>query len=140
MKLTVLCDNYTIIDRYLLGEPALSFYLEDNGRINAAGTREYLYGIADMVAVQLNIDDYIGSVVEKSRLRKINMAFTRFAQLSAHRFLLRFIVVFTAQHSLFILAHSFSLVKHFFLLFFEKFEVLNRKSCVFSASLEAACT
>lgn len=29
MKLTVLCDNYTIIDRYLLGEPALSFYLED---------------------------------------------------------------------------------------------------------------
>ena len=31
MKLTVLCDNYTIIDRYLLGEPALSFYLEDEG-------------------------------------------------------------------------------------------------------------
>lgn len=30
MKLTVLCDNYTIIDRYLLGEPALSFYLEDS--------------------------------------------------------------------------------------------------------------
>ncbi len=29
MKLTVLCDNYTVIDRYLLGEPALSFYLED---------------------------------------------------------------------------------------------------------------
>ena len=66
------------IDRYTIAD-----YLEDNGRINAAGTREYLYGIADMVAVQLNIDDYIGSVVEKSRLRKINMAFTRFAQLSA---------------------------------------------------------
>lgn len=32
MKLTVLCDNYTIIDRYLLGEPALSFYLEDGGQ------------------------------------------------------------------------------------------------------------
>ena len=32
MKLTVLCDNYTIIDRYLLGEPALSFYVEDNGQ------------------------------------------------------------------------------------------------------------
>ncbi len=29
MKLTVLCDNYTIIDRYLLGEPALSFHLKD---------------------------------------------------------------------------------------------------------------
>ena len=32
MKLTVLCDNYTIIDRYLLGEPALSFYLEDENQ------------------------------------------------------------------------------------------------------------
>lgn len=31
MKLTVLTDNNTIIDRYLLGEPALSFYLEDDG-------------------------------------------------------------------------------------------------------------
>lgn len=29
MNLTVLTDNNTIIDRYLLGEPALSFYLED---------------------------------------------------------------------------------------------------------------
>ena len=29
MKLTVLVDNYTYIDMYYLGEPALSFYLED---------------------------------------------------------------------------------------------------------------
>ncbi len=29
MKLTVLSDNYTYIDRYYLGEPALSFYIED---------------------------------------------------------------------------------------------------------------
>lgn len=29
MKLTVLVDNNTIIDRYHLGEPALSFYIED---------------------------------------------------------------------------------------------------------------
>jgi 7,8-dihydropterin-6-yl-methyl-4-(beta-D-ribofuranosyl)aminobenzene 5'-phosphate synthase len=29
MKLTVLVDNNTFIDEYLLGEPALSFYLED---------------------------------------------------------------------------------------------------------------
>ena len=28
MKLTVLCDNNTFIDSYLLGEPALSFYIE----------------------------------------------------------------------------------------------------------------
>ena len=57
-----------------------------------------------------------------------------------HRFSLRFIATVAAQRSLFILAHSFSLVKHFFLLFFKKFEVLIRESCVFSASLEAACT
>ncbi|MBR2677021.1 MAG: MBL fold metallo-hydrolase [Solobacterium sp.] len=29
MKLTVLSDNYTYIDRYFLGEPALSFYIEE---------------------------------------------------------------------------------------------------------------
>lgn len=32
MKLTVLCDNNTIIDCYYLGEPALSFYLEEGDR------------------------------------------------------------------------------------------------------------
>ena len=31
MKLTVLADNNTIIDRYYLGEPALSLLLEDDG-------------------------------------------------------------------------------------------------------------
>ena len=30
MKLTVLCDNSTFIDMYYLGEPALSFYIEDD--------------------------------------------------------------------------------------------------------------
>lgn len=29
MKLTVLVDNYTLIDHYYLGEPGLSFYIED---------------------------------------------------------------------------------------------------------------
>lgn len=31
MNLTVLCDNNTLIDRYFLGEPGLSFFIEDNG-------------------------------------------------------------------------------------------------------------
>ena len=56
-----------------------------------------------------------------------------------HRVLLRFIVVFTAQRSLFILAHLFPFVKHFFHFFLKMFEVLNRKILCFSASLEAAC-
>jgi len=33
MKLTVLLDNNTIIDRYFLAEPALSFFIEDDGKI-----------------------------------------------------------------------------------------------------------
>ena len=28
LSLTVLCDNSTIIDSYLLGEPGLSFWIE----------------------------------------------------------------------------------------------------------------
>ena len=32
MKLTVLCDNHTLIDRYFLGEPGLSFLIEDQGK------------------------------------------------------------------------------------------------------------
>ena len=32
MKLTVLVDNNTLIDRYYLGEPGLSFYIEDGDR------------------------------------------------------------------------------------------------------------
>ena len=42
--------------------------------------------------------------------------------------------------SLFILAHLNSFVKHFFLLFFKKFEVFDIRFSVFRASLEAACT
>ena len=32
MKITVLADNNTFIDMYYLGEPALSFFIEDEGR------------------------------------------------------------------------------------------------------------
>ncbi len=32
MKLTVLIDNNTLIDRYFLGEPGLSFYIEENNK------------------------------------------------------------------------------------------------------------
>lgn len=32
MKLTVLVDNNTLIDRYFLGEPGLSFLIEDSGK------------------------------------------------------------------------------------------------------------
>ena len=32
MKLTVLTDNHTFIDQYYLGEPALCFLIETDGR------------------------------------------------------------------------------------------------------------
>jgi len=56
-----------------------------------------------------------------------------------HRFLLRFIVVFTAQRSLFMLAHPNRFVNNFFLFIFKKFQAVFRRPDVFSASLEAAC-
>ena len=33
MKLTVLADNNTYIDRYYLGEPAVSYFIEDEGAL-----------------------------------------------------------------------------------------------------------
>src|SRR5882762_9853170 len=32
MKLTVLVDNNTLIDRYFIGEPAVSYYIEVDGK------------------------------------------------------------------------------------------------------------
>ena len=65
------------IDRYTVAD-----YIEDNGRINAAGGRDYLYATADMVAVLSNIDDYIAKVVEKSRLRKISKSLNKYLQMA----------------------------------------------------------
>lgn len=69
MKLTVLADNYTIIDRYYLGEPALSFLLEDGAdKIlfdtgysdvflkNAALLGEDLTGVSQVVISHGHID------------------------------------------------------------------------------------
>ena len=32
MKITVLVDNNTIIDRYLLGEPGISFFIQESDK------------------------------------------------------------------------------------------------------------
>lgn len=37
MKLTVLIDNNTLIDRYFLGEPGVSYLIEDEGKNNLSG-------------------------------------------------------------------------------------------------------
>ena len=54
MKLTVLVDNNTIIDRYYVGEPGLSFYIED-------GEKKILFdtGYSDVLvvnAIKMGID------------------------------------------------------------------------------------
>lgn len=55
MKLTVLCDNNTFIDQYLLGEPAFSCYLEtDDARILLdAGYSDVFLKNADALGIDL---------------------------------------------------------------------------------------
>lgn len=54
MKLTVLLDNNTLIDKYFLGEPGLSIFIEDNGKKILFDT-----GYSDALiknALKMNID------------------------------------------------------------------------------------
>lgn len=41
MKLTVLIDNNTYIDEYYIGEPALSYYIEDEHERKIVGVRRF---------------------------------------------------------------------------------------------------
>ena len=56
MKLTVLCDNNTLIDHYYLGEPGVSFFLEiDNARILFdAGYSDVFLKNADALGIDLS--------------------------------------------------------------------------------------
>ncbi|MFF5995344.1 MBL fold metallo-hydrolase [Lysinibacillus sp. KU-BSD001] len=61
MKLTVLVDNNTLIDRYFLGEPALSFFIEeDNKRILFdTGYSDAFIKNADKMRIDLRNLDYV---------------------------------------------------------------------------------
>ena len=56
MKLTVLCDNNSIIDNYLLAEPALSFLIEDGSEVILfdAGYSDVFLRNAETMGVDLN--------------------------------------------------------------------------------------
>lgn len=56
MKLTVLVDNNTLIDRYYLGEPAVSYYIEDGGEkiLFDAGYSDALIQNAEALGVDLS--------------------------------------------------------------------------------------
>ncbi|MBR0137263.1 MAG: MBL fold metallo-hydrolase [Erysipelotrichaceae bacterium] len=61
MKITVLVDNNTLIDRYYLGEPALSFLLETGGRtiLFDTGYSDVLIRNAGMMGIDLSKVDTI---------------------------------------------------------------------------------
>ena len=61
MKLTVLVDNNTYIDRYLLGEPALSFFIEADGKkiLFDAGYSDVFIKNAQKLSVNLLDLDYV---------------------------------------------------------------------------------
>lgn len=61
MKLTVLVDNNTLIDRYFLGEPGLSFFIEDDGKriLFDTGYSDAFIKNADKMRIDLRNLDYV---------------------------------------------------------------------------------
>ena len=61
MKLTVLTDNNTYIDKYYYGEPALSYYIEDDGKkiLFDAGYSDVTVKNAEKMGIDLSDLDYI---------------------------------------------------------------------------------
>ncbi|MFJ8459413.1 MBL fold metallo-hydrolase [Lysinibacillus xylanilyticus] len=61
MKLTVLVDNNTLIDRYFLGEPALSFFIEEDDKriLFDTGYSEVFIKNADKMRIDLRNLDYV---------------------------------------------------------------------------------
>ena len=61
MKLTVLCDNNTIIDVYLTGEPAISFFIEDSGKniLFDTGYSDVFIQNAKILGIDILSADYI---------------------------------------------------------------------------------
>ena len=61
MKLKVLTDNNTYIDEYYLGEPALSYYLEEDGRkiLFDTGYSDVFMINAKKMGIDLGAIDYL---------------------------------------------------------------------------------
>ena len=57
MKLTVLEDNYTYIDMYYLGEPAVSYFIEDEGEHILFDTGYSDAFISNAEKMNINLDD-----------------------------------------------------------------------------------
>lgn len=61
MKLTVLCDNNSYIDRYYLAEPALSFYIETEGKkiLFDTGYSDVFMKNAELMGIDLSALDAV---------------------------------------------------------------------------------
>ncbi len=61
MKLTILVDNNTFIDQYYLGEPAVSYYIEDEGKkiLFDTGYSDVLIRNAELMGIDLKSVDTI---------------------------------------------------------------------------------
>ena len=61
MKLTILVDNNTFIDQYYLGEPAVSYYIEDEGKkiLFDTGYSDVLIRNAERMGIDLKTVDTI---------------------------------------------------------------------------------
>ncbi len=91
MKLTVLMDNNTYIDRYFLGEPAVSYYIEDRGKkilfdagysdafIKNAGNLGVELRDLDIIALSHGHNDHTGGLKEL-----VKFTFDKKPELVAH--------------------------------------------------------
>src|SRR4051812_44647951 len=61
MKLTVLVDNNTYIDRYFVGEPAVSYLIEDDGKkiLFDLGYSDLFIRNAEKMRIDLRTLDYV---------------------------------------------------------------------------------
>ena len=83
MKLTVLVDNHTYIDRYYLGEPAVSYLIEDGARVVLldVGYSDVFIENAARMGIDLNrVTDIVLSHGHNDHTGGLSAFFARFSQ------------------------------------------------------------
>ena len=83
MKLTVLVDNHTYIDRYYLGEPAVSYFIEDGARVILldVGYSDVFLENAARMEIDLNrVTDIVLSHGHNDHTGGLSAFFARFPQ------------------------------------------------------------
>ena len=63
MKITMLVDNHTIIDSYYVGEPAVSYFIEESGHKYLFDTGYSDVFLQNAVAMNISLDDLSGVIL-----------------------------------------------------------------------------